>query len=115
MTELIKLLCDAIGIKPLLPVVLILLTGLLFKAVREYPFRDLVHDRWFLLAGLIIISSKCCICHLQISSLRQHPVPTASAFMSPASKVIHPVRRTTAYRIPSCELISESEGLWTLN
>jgi hypothetical protein len=56
MTELLKLLRDAVGIRPLFPVVLILLAGLLFKSVREYPLRELFNDRWFLLVSLITIS-----------------------------------------------------------
>ena len=46
MTELLKLLRESIGTRPIVPVVLILLAGLLFKAARDYPVRELFYDRW---------------------------------------------------------------------
>jgi hypothetical protein len=55
-TELLKLLRDAIGIRPLVPAILVLLAALLFKSIREYPIRELLHDRWFLLVSLAIVS-----------------------------------------------------------
>ena len=56
MIDLLKLLREAIGIKPIVPVVLIILVGLLFKGIREYPLRELLHDRWFLLTVLGILT-----------------------------------------------------------
>jgi hypothetical protein len=56
MTDLLKLLKEVIGVRPLVPVVLIVLLGLAFKSVREYPIRELVQDRWFLAIGVGIVA-----------------------------------------------------------
>jgi hypothetical protein len=38
-----------------MPLVSVLLAGLLFKAVKEYPVRELLYDRWYLLTSASIV------------------------------------------------------------
>jgi len=53
--ELIKLIRDAVGVRPLIPLILILLVGLAFKTVRGYPVKELLYDRYYLLTVLTIV------------------------------------------------------------
>jgi hypothetical protein len=53
--ELIKLIKEAVGVRPLIPLALILLAGLAFKTVREYPVKELLYDRYYLLTVLTIV------------------------------------------------------------
>ncbi len=53
--ELIKLIRDEVGVRPLIPLILILLAGLTFKTVREYPVKALLYDRYYLLTALTIV------------------------------------------------------------
>jgi hypothetical protein len=55
MLELIKLIRDAIGVRPLIPLILIILMGLAFKSIREYPIKELLYDRYYLLASLTVV------------------------------------------------------------
>src|SRR5688572_17247978 len=58
MAELIKILREVIGARPLVPLVLILLVAFLFKTLKDYPIRALLHDRWFLSVALIIAAGS---------------------------------------------------------
>ena len=54
MYDLLRLLKEAIGSRPLIPLVLIVAAGLAFKTVRGYPVRELFYDRYYLLTALTI-------------------------------------------------------------
>jgi hypothetical protein len=56
MIEILKLLRDAVGIRPLIPVIIVVALGLLFKVMKEYPVRELLYDRWYLLSVLAVAS-----------------------------------------------------------
>lgn len=56
MVDILKLLRDAVGLRPLVPLLLIIGVGYLFKSVRDYPIRELVYDRYYLLSVLAILS-----------------------------------------------------------
>lgn len=58
MYELLKMIRDAVGVRPLIPIILILLIGIAFKTIREYPVRELLYDRYFLLTALTIVFSS---------------------------------------------------------
>jgi len=55
MYELLKFIREAVGVRPLVPIILILLLGLAFKTIREYPVKELLYDRYYLLTALTII------------------------------------------------------------
>jgi hypothetical protein len=55
MYELLKMIRDAIGVRPLVPIILIILIALAFKTIREYPVKELLYDRYFLLSALTIV------------------------------------------------------------
>ena len=57
MNEILRLIKEAIGVKPLLPVLAIAVVGFLFMTMRGYSLRDLTQDRLFLLAALAIAFS----------------------------------------------------------
>jgi len=57
MGDLLGFLRDAVGIRPLVPIVVAVALGLLFINVRGYPTRELIYDRWYLLSLLVVTSA----------------------------------------------------------
>ena len=55
MNEILGMLRDALGIKPLIPALLIVLLGMAFLTVRRYPTHELIYDRWFLVSVIVVI------------------------------------------------------------
>jgi hypothetical protein len=55
MNEILKLIKDAIGVKPLLPLLLIIAIGYVVVTVKGYSIRQLAHDRFFLILSLAIL------------------------------------------------------------
>lgn len=56
--ELVKLLRETVGLRPLLPFLLVALIGLAFLRVRDYPLRELLSDRYFLLAAIAAVAAS---------------------------------------------------------
>lgn len=57
MTGLLSLLQDAIGPKYLLPIVAIAIAAFVFLKVQDYPPRELLRDRWFLITVTAVVAT----------------------------------------------------------
>ena len=56
MNEILRLLKEAFGIRPLIPILLIIVAGFIFKTKNRYPISELFYDRWYLISCVLILS-----------------------------------------------------------
>lgn len=55
MNDILKFLKDEFGMRPIIPLLLILIIASLYKLFRGYPYKELFYDRDFLLISLFIL------------------------------------------------------------
>lgn len=56
MNEILRLLKEAFGIRPLVPILLIIVIGFIFKTRNKYPISELFYDRLYLISCVMILS-----------------------------------------------------------